>query len=97
MQNDEFCLDSLLSMEDDAFSDMMDFVKIPDFFDMDFIMPDWSEQSSPDHSVFSSPVQYPQAVNVVPDEDVLLPASSFTIDSPNYVSKPYTLLEKAHG
>jgi hypothetical protein len=83
VQNNEFCLESLLSMESDAFpdSDMMEFVKSPDFFDMDFIMPDWSEQSSPDHSVFSSPGQYPQVVNdVVPDEDVqavqlLLPAS----------------------
>lgn len=92
MQNNEFCLESLLSMEADAFpdSDMMEFVKSPGFFDMDFIMPDWSEQSSPDHSVFSSPGQYPQVVNgVVPDEDVqlLLPASSIDINTPpNYVS-----------
>ena len=78
---------------------MMDFVKSPDFFDMDFIMPEWSEQCSPDHSVFSSPGQCPQlpVVNSVPDEDVqlLFPVSSFEIDSPNYVSKPYTLLKKA--
>jgi transcriptional enhancer factor len=91
VQNNEFCLESLLSMEADAFpdSDMMEFVKSPDFFDIDFIMPDWSEQSSPDHSVFSSPGQYPRVVNgVVPDEDVqlLLPASSIEIDMPpNYL------------
>jgi len=86
-QNDEFCLESLLSMEEDAFPDMMDFVKQPDFFDIDFIMgSEWSEQYSPDHSVFSSPGQYPQLVNGMLDEDVqLLPASSFEIDSPNYL------------
>lgn len=89
MQSDEFCLESLLSMDGDACSDMMAFVsKPPDFFDMDFIMPEWSEESSPDHSVFSSPGQFPQVVNGVPDEDIqlLLPASSFEIDTPNYVS-----------
>jgi len=89
VQNDEFCLDSLLSMEADAFPDIMAFVKPPDFFDMDFtIGPEWSEQCSPDHSVFSSPGQYPQLVNGVLDdsEDVqlLLPAS-FAIDSPNFI------------
>ena len=96
VQNDEpeLCLDNLLSMEDDAFPDMMDFIKIPDFFEtMDFVMPDWSEQSSPVHSVFSSPVQYPQVpvVNGVPDED-MLPASIFEIDSPNYVSNNHYML-----
>ena len=91
VQNDEFCFDSLLSMEDDAYSDIMAFVKPPDFFemDMDFTMgTDWSEHCSPDHSVFSSPGLYPQLVNGVPDEDVqlLLPASVFEIDTSNYVS-----------
>jgi hypothetical protein len=90
VQNNEFGLESLLSMEDDAFPDMMDFVKEPDFFDIGYIMgSDWSDQCSPDHSVFSSPGQYPQLVNGVPDEDVqLLPlaASAFEIHSPNYVS-----------
>ena len=60
---------------------MMALVKPPYFFDMDFIMPEWSEQNSPDHSVFSNPGQYyPQMIN---DEDVqlLLPASSFDIDA----------------
>ena len=67
---------------------MMDFVKMPDFFDIDFIMgSEWSEQCSPDHSVFSSPGQYPQLVDAMPDEDVQpLPASSFEMDSSNYVS-----------
>ena len=90
MQNDDFCFESLLTMEDDAFPDMTDFVKPPDFFYIDFVMgSEWSEQcsSSPDHSVFSSPGQYPQLLNGMPDEDVqLLPASCFEIDSPNYVS-----------
>jgi len=88
VQNDEFCLESMLSMEGEAFPDMMAFVKPPNFFDMDFIMPEWSEQCSPDHSVFSSPGQYPQVMNGVPDEDVqlLLPASSFEINTPpNYL------------
>ena len=81
----------LFRSDDDAYPDMMDFVKSPDFFDsMDFIMPVWSEQCSPDHSVFSSPGQYPQLVNGVPQaddlEDMLLPASVFEIDSPNFVS-----------
>jgi hypothetical protein len=98
-QNDEFCLESLLSMEEDAFPDMMDFVKQPDFFDIDFIMgSEWSEQYSPDHSVFSSPGQYPQLVNGMLDEDVqLLPASSFEIDSPNYVSNFMHSLKNAYG
>ena len=99
VQSDEFCFDTLLSMEADAFSDMMEvdafsdimaFVKPPNFFEMDFTMePDWSEQSySPDHSVFSSPGQYPQMVNGVPEEELqlLLPESAFGIHSPNYVS-----------
>jgi len=91
VQNDEFCLDSLITMEDDAFPDKMDFVKPPDFYYIDFAMgsewsSEWSEQCSPDHSVFSSPGQYPQLVNGVPDEDVqLLPASFFDINSPNYL------------
>ena len=90
VQNDEFCLESLLTMDDNTFPDMMpvDFVKPPVFDYIDFIMgSEWSEQSSPNHSAFSSPGQYPQLVMGVPDEDVqLLPASSFEIDSPNYVS-----------
>jgi len=88
VQNDEFCLESLLSMEDEVFPpDMTEFTKEPDFFDIGFMMgSDWStsEQCSPDHSVFSSPGQYPQVVNgvVVPDEDVqLLPASAFEIET----------------
>lgn len=98
MQSDELCLESLLSMEDDAFPDMMEFAKQPDFFDIDFIMgSEWSDQCSPDHSVFSSPAQYPQLLNGMPDEDVLLPASAFDIDSPNYVSNLYTLFKKAYG
>jgi len=85
VQSDELCLESLLSMEDDAFPDMNDFIKQPDFFDIDFIMgSEWSS-CSPDHSVFSSPGQYPQLVNSIPDEDVLLPASPFDIDSPHYL------------
>ena len=100
MQNDEFCFDTLLSMEADAYSDLMEadafpnimaFVKPPDFFETDFIIEsDWSEQScSPDHSVFSSPGQYPQLVNGVSEEELqlLLPESAFGIHSPpNYVS-----------
>jgi hypothetical protein len=76
-------------MDDNTFPEMMDFVKPPVFDYIDFIMgSEWSEQSSPDHSVFSSPGQYPQLVNGVPPEDLqLLPASSFEIDSPisNYL------------
>jgi transcriptional enhancer factor len=89
-QNDDFCLESLLSMDAEVYPDLMGFVKAPDFFDIDFTMePNWSEQCSPDHSGFSSPCQFPQLVNCasLPDEDVQLlsPGSSFGIDTPNYL------------
>ena len=90
-------------MEDDAYFEMMNFVKSPEFIDMDFIMgSEWSEQYSPDHSVFSSPGQNPQLdlVNSLPDENIqlLLPTSAFAIDSPNYyVSNHFTLPKKAYG
>jgi len=79
-QNGDFCLESLLSIEDDAYSDVMGFVKSSDFFDldsMDFAMTSdsWSGQCSPDQSAFPSPSQYPQSMlGVVPNEnEYLLP------------------------
>ena len=115
VQNEEFCLDDLLTMDafsdalsdalsdTEAYTDIMAFVKPPDFFDeveMDFTLESLeSEQCSPDHSAFSSPGQYPQLVDVVPDE-LLLPASSFEfrVDTPNYVSNYTTCyLKNAYG
>jgi hypothetical protein len=93
LQNDEFCLDNLLSMDADAYSEIMAFVKPPDFFEVDFTMgSEWSEQCSPAHSGFSSPCQYPQLEDGIPDVDVqlLLPSSPFEIGTPNYVSSNHT-------
>jgi hypothetical protein len=90
-QNDDFSLDTLLSMQVDAYPDITALSKLPDFFDdfkLDFTMsPDWSEQCSPIQSVFSSPAShYPQLMPSDEDVQLLSPASSFEIDIANYVS-----------
>jgi len=92
-QNNDFDLETLLSMDADAYSDMMDLVKSPSFFDMpmDFTLSpaDWSLQCSPDQSGYSSPIHYPQSISsIVSDEDdqllLLSPVSSFGIDMPHF-------------
>ncbi|KAF8805239.1 hypothetical protein BYT27DRAFT_7192967 [Phlegmacium glaucopus] len=91
LQKNDFSLEDLLSIEADAYPDMMAFTKSPDFFNLGFTMtPDsWSRDCSPAPSVFSSPSHYPQTMpNFMLDEDeqLLSPMSSFDgSDMSNYL------------
>lgn len=87
----DFCFDSLLSMDDESFTDMIAFQKQPTYFDLNSYMgSDWSSPS-PTESVYSSPVGcnrlIPDVMNGSGHPSLLSPTSSFPMDEgPNYVS-----------
>ena len=103
MQTSDFSFESLLSMEANAYPEMMDFAKSPNIFDLNFTL--GPDTSSPPCSPtqFSSPIQYPQLLSdIIFDEDeqqFLSSASSFDgVDMSNYVSDIYTMvLPKPNG
>jgi len=85
VETSDFSLETLVSIESDAYPEVIDFAKSPNIFDLNFTL---GQDGLSPPTEFLSPLYYPQLISDVildEDEQLLSSASSFDgIDNSNY-------------